>query len=84
MEPRLLRRGNAARRASSAISKWLQWSHAFSDVETESSGESCDLRAGLQWSHAFSDVETVYTTPSNTMWLLLQWSHAFSDVETLG
>jgi len=36
----------------------LQWSHAFSDVETMASGKSQTPTPTLQWSHAFSDVET--------------------------
>jgi len=36
----------------------LQWSHAFSDVETASLASRLCAIAQLQWSHAFSDVET--------------------------
>jgi len=36
----------------------LQWSHAFSDVETAAIGELTIRLKELQWSHAFSDVET--------------------------
>jgi len=36
----------------------LQWSHAFSDVETASGAFRIESAIVLQWSHAFSDVET--------------------------
>jgi len=34
MEPRLLRRGNFVVNLNFSVDKGLQWSHAFSDVET--------------------------------------------------
>jgi len=37
----------------------LQWSHAFSDVETGLKGIEGRSEVRLQWSHAFSDVETI-------------------------
>jgi len=36
----------------------LQWSHAFSDVETDTTATDEVTLIMLQWSHAFSDVET--------------------------
>jgi len=39
--------------------KWLQWSHAFSDVETPVARTLRSPFGWLQWSHAFSDVETI-------------------------
>jgi len=36
----------------------LQWSHAFSDVETIEADPTLTRQEKLQWSHAFSDVET--------------------------
>jgi len=36
----------------------LQWSHAFSDVETLKRRTKERFKTSLQWSHAFSDVET--------------------------
>jgi len=85
MEPRLLRRGNLTSPANHATRRrTLQWSHAFSDVETQSVGNDARQLVALQWSHAFSDVETF----ANPLFIcnncILQWSHAFSDVETTG
>jgi len=60
MEPRLLRRGNDSS-ATMALNSpaLLQWSHAFSDVETGLKGIEGRSEVRLQWSHAFSDVETI-------------------------
>jgi len=58
MEPRLLRRGNLLGTTCACAWSGLQWSHAFSDVETASVGINRASIASLQWSHAFSDVET--------------------------
>jgi len=60
----------------------LQWSHAFSDVETPLNRYNSAPYKELQWSHAFSDVETTPPGFNLQAWTLLQWSHAFSDVET--
>jgi len=60
----------------------LQWSHAFSDVETTISGDALVRILSLQWSHAFSDVETLRRIDLAATASGLQWSHAFSDVET--
>jgi len=63
MEPRLLRRGNVLTSGGTYYdSTWLQWSHAFSDVETDQDGFLIGVGMNqLQWSHAFSDVETGYS-----------------------
>jgi len=58
MEPRLLRRGNRAAVFMLPSGEMLQWSHAFSDVETGRRWRMFTLEDMLQWSHAFSDVET--------------------------
>jgi len=82
MEPRLLRRGNAVFFATGNNLGMLQWSHAFSDVETALSVEYLLSEKRLQWSHAFSDVETKAEEIARVCHEVLQWSHAFSDVET--
>jgi len=83
MEPRLLRRGNDHPLGWSAWKKRLQWSHAFSDVETQTARGLFTRNAELlQWSHAFSDVETHGHPVLGEGNSMLQWSHAFSDVET--
>jgi len=46
---------------SSGSAGELQWSHAFSDVETFRPNRSSGQAGWLQWSHAFSDVETLVT-----------------------
>jgi len=56
MEPRLLRRGNDGRRRRHCDEHELQWSHAFSDVETFYDGLEC----ALGW-HRFNGA-----TPSQT------------------
>jgi len=58
MEPRLLRRGNDLAALSTEDHQPLQWSHAFSDVETDRTTFGLSSCTELQWSHAFSDVET--------------------------
>jgi len=58
MEPRLLRRGNAISKENKETGHPLQWSHAFSDVETWERRQAGTRLRRLQWSHAFSDVET--------------------------
>jgi len=82
MEPRLLRRGNGEQPSRMTARSALQWSHAFSDVETI--GQIiCPPTP-----HRFNGA-----TPSQTwkhshrrgcagLLIALQWSHAFSDVET--
>jgi len=60
----------------------LQWSHAFSDVETRLPPVQNRSIPRLQWSHAFSDVETCSLLHTERNLTRLQWSHAFSDVET--
>jgi len=82
MEPRLLRRGNKGRPEWPVAVRELQWSHAFSDVETEAWLAEKIADGWLQWSHAFSDVETDCPPRFQPLARLLQWSHAFSDVET--
>jgi len=61
----------------------LQWSHAFSDVETVLNTGFYSGASPLQWSHAFSDVETPVGLGPLSLSDRLQWSHAFSDVETM-
>jgi len=58
MEPRLLRRGNRTTAINPGLPSTLQWSHAFSDVETNLHRHVLANHESLQWSHAFSDVET--------------------------
>ena len=83
MGPRLCRRGN--RSTACAITRfifWLQWGHAFADVETSRTGLSPQIPASLQWGHAFADVETSSIVAVPSLMAVLQWGHAFADVET--
>jgi len=73
---------NAERLVLRDLAERLQWSHAFSDVETRCGTRLAETATRLQWSHAFSDVETAALVGIVVDNLLLQWSHAFSDVET--
>jgi len=63
MEPRLLRRGNITWEILPLDDDGLQWSHAFSDVETIYPVADDWQPQELQWSHAFSDVETRFVEP---------------------
>ena len=59
MEPRLFRRGDKDLDWLIEGPPHLQWSHAFSGVETTSGGGATfTSQLDLQWSHAFSGVET--------------------------
>jgi len=96
MEPRLLRRGNPCPASIEPAPIGLQWSHAFSDVETNVNGTFLRMFMELQWSHAFSDVETKSkdeaikrarecfngATPSQT-WKHRRYAHALLAQEQL-
>ena len=61
MGPRLFRRGNMILICSFGESpSWLQWGHAFSDVEIENGFDGLLKLDSLQWGHAFSDVEMMH------------------------
>ncbi len=47
--------------------EWLQWSHAISRVETQTSSQILTAGHSLQWSHAISRVETQCAAKGVTM-----------------
>jgi len=83
MGPRLFRRGNSSRKPAPPPGKWLQWGHAFSDVEMTETRDPLTTATLLQWGHAFSDVEIIRAICLFGENFSLQWGHAFSDVEML-
>ena len=85
MEPRLFRRGDSPPYGPIEIGKGLlQWSHAFSGVETRKTSTNQSKRLSPSMEPRLFRRGDVPPTPIPVTYdTSLQWSHAFSGVETL-
>ena len=83
MGPRLFRRGNSGGPSPSTVRpRWLQWGHAFSDVEIGAIGtRQHSPKAASMGPRLFRRGNRLPPLLLGEGYGRLQWGHAFSDVE---